>query len=508
MTANGERVIVLGPFELDRDRCSLTRNGVPVAIGARALDVLVALASAGGGTVSKGELLKQAWHGLTVDENNLQVQISALRKAMGEGWIVTVSGRGYRLAAPSPGPDPLSGITGDRGKPSIAVLPFVNMSGDAEQEHFADGVSEDIITALSRVRSFFVIARNSSFTYKGRSVDVRQAGRELGVRYVLEGSVRRDRNRIRITAQLIDAESGNHILAEQHDRDLADMFAVQDEITRALVTALAPAISLAERQRAMQKPPDSLSAWEAYQRALSSWSLGADLSACRDFLRRAVVLDPRFEPAHSILALAHLSGAAVGAGPPFQQGIVQAHTEARIALELDPGSALAHALLAWVFSFQGDAAVAMEEADTAISLNQNEPQGHLIKGRLLTFAGRYAEARHCLDAALQLDPRGMIAPSVIVHRLYCSYLGGDYLVAEAIAHRAIRAAPEFPRPHPWLAASLGQLGRTKEARQALDAAVAVSPAFFDFITARRPPWFRPEDHEHLLAGLRKAGWRG
>jgi adenylate cyclase len=508
VTAGEDRAIVLGPFRLDRHRRSLTRDGVPLAVGARALDVLMALASAGGETVSKDVLLKQAWHGLAVDENNLQVQISALRKAMGEGWIVTVSGRGYRLAAPPASATAPSEANGDRGKPSIAVLPFVNLSGDVSQEYLADGVSEDLIAALSRVRSFFVIARNSSFTYKGRSVDVRQVGHELGVRYVLEGSVRRSHDRLRITAQLIDAERGNHILAEQHDRDVGDVFTMQDDITRALVTALAPAISLAERQRAMRKPPENLTAWEAYQRALSHWSLRPDLSSCREFLQRAITLDGRFEPAHSRLALVHLGEAAVGAGLPLQEAIVRAHAAARTALELDPESALAHAILAWVFSFQGDPAVAMDEAEIAISLGPNEPQAHLIKGRLLTFGGKYAEAWHCLDAALWLDPRGAVAPSVMIHRLYCHYLAGDYLAAEAVAHRLIRASPELPRPYPWLAAALGQLGRTEQARGILDTATAVSPAFVDFISASRPPWFQPHDHEHLLTGLRKAGWRG
>ena len=199
------------------------------------------------------------------------------------------------------------------GKPSIAVLPFANMSGDTDQEYFADGMAEEITTALSRVRSFFVIARNSSFTYKGRAVDVREVGRELGVRYVVEGSVRREGNRIRITAQLIDAETGNHIWAERYDRDLADIFAVQDEITRAMVTALAPAISQAEQQRALQRPPDTLSAWEAYQRALSHWSKFDDLSTAREFLQRAVALDPHFASAHAMLAARHLGEISLGA---------------------------------------------------------------------------------------------------------------------------------------------------------------------------------------------------
>ena len=198
-------------------------------------------------------------------------------------------------------------------KPSVAVLPFTNMSGDPEQEFVADGIAEDVITALSRYPSLFVIARNSCFTYKGHSVDVKQVGRELGVRYVLEGSMRKAGNRIRVTAQLIEAGTGNHVWAERYDRDLADIFAVQDEITHALTIALTPAIADAELRRAIRKPPESLDAWAAYQRGL--WHLSKadpeEDTIAQNFLRQAIHLDPHFAPGYSALALAQLQGAAV-----------------------------------------------------------------------------------------------------------------------------------------------------------------------------------------------------
>jgi adenylate cyclase len=391
-------------------------------------------------------------------------------------------------------------------KPSIAVLAFANMSGDPEQEYFSDGIAEDIITELSRNRLLFVIARNSTFTYKGHAVDTRQIARELGVRYLVEGSVRRDGNRIRITAQLIDAEIGSHIWAERYDRDIADIFAVQDEITLAIVAALGPAISHAEQQRAMQRPPDSLSAWEAYQRALSHW--GEDHAAARKFLQRAAALDPRFAPAHSALASGYLGESSLGFRS-LQEGVPLAEAEARTALGLDPESALAHAVLAWVFGFQGDRVSALEEAEAAIALNPNDPQGHMIKGRILVFSGQHAEARASLATALRLDPRGPTASGVMMHRLIGSYFERDYVASEAMARRTIRTYPQLPRPHPWLAATLGQLGRADEARAALDTAIAASPSYFGFITRSRPPYYhRVEDHEHLLDGLRKAGWQG
>jgi adenylate cyclase len=392
-------------------------------------------------------------------------------------------------------------------KPSIAVLAFANMSSDPEQEYFSDGIAEDIVTELSRDGSLFVIARNSGFSYKGRAVDVKQIARELGVRYLLEGSVRRNGTQIRVNAQLIEAATGNHIWAERYDRAVEAVFAVQDEITTAVVHALLPAVANAERQRAMRKAPDSLSGWEAWQRALWHWS-GGDLANSREFLQRAIVLDPRFAPPHALLAWLYLSEATTGVGPPWAETLTLAQAAARTAVELDQGSAIAHAMLAWVLDHQGQSGPALDEAETAIALNPNDPQGYLSKGHILQLSGRPGEARNPLATALRLDPRGPVAGVVLFKLASCAYFERDYIAAETLGRRVIRGWPEFPRTYPWFAAVLGQLGRTGEARAALDAAIAVSPLYFKFITGHRPPYYRPEDHEHLLEGLRKAGWAG
>ena len=227
------------------------------------------------------------------------------------------------------------------------MLPFANMSGDPEQEFFADGIAEDIITALSRYPSLFVIARNSCFTYKGRAVDVKQVGRELGVRYVLEGSVRKSGNRIRVTAQLVEAETGNHVWAERYDRDLADIFAVQDEITEAVTIAIAPAIAEAEQQRAMRKPPGSLDAWAAYQRGL--WHLSKvtaeDNAIAEKFFQQAIDLDPSFAGGYSGLALAQLQAAAVYQTLDLVEAQSSAETLARRAVALDGADAEARSCL-------------------------------------------------------------------------------------------------------------------------------------------------------------------
>ena len=393
-------------------------------------------------------------------------------------------------------------------KPSIAVLAFANLSSDPEHEYLSDGMADDIITDLSQDRSLFVIARNSSFTYKGRSVDVKQIGRELGVRYVLEGSTRRNGGQIRVNAQLIEAETGNHIWAARYDRAVDAVFAVEDEITAAVTRAIHPAIGHAERQRAVQRPPETLSAWESWHRGLWSFAKGDDLSGTRYFLERALALDPRFAPVHAMLAFLITAETTRGIGQPLGESLKLAEAEARTAVDLDPRSAIAHAMLAWVFDVQGDWAPALEEAEIAISLNPNDPWGYLSKGHNLMYSGRSADAREPLSVALRLDPRGPTALTVMHQRAVGYYFERDFVEAEAMARRAIREFPGNARPHIVFAASLGQLGRTEEARTALEAAIVASPSLFRHTTDSRPSSYRPQDHEHLLDGLRKAGWTG
>src|SRR5438045_456397 len=234
-------------------------------------------------------------------------------------------------------------------KPSIAVLPFQNMSSDPEQDFIADGIAEDIITALSRYPSLFVIARNSCFTYKGRALDVKQVGRELGVRYVLEGSLRKSGNRIRVTAQLVEAETGNHVWAERYDRDLTELFTVQDEITQAVTIAVAPAIAEAEQQRAMRKPPESLDAWNAYQRGL--WHLSRvtveDFAVAQKLFERGIEADPTFGGCYSGLALARLQASAIYQSLDATGAQSSAEALARQALSCDTADAEARSCLGW-----------------------------------------------------------------------------------------------------------------------------------------------------------------
>jgi adenylate cyclase len=395
-------------------------------------------------------------------------------------------------------------------KPSLAVLPFANMSNDPEQEFFSDGIAEDIITALSRYPSLFVIARNSCFTYKGRAVDVKQVGRELGVRYVLEGSMRKAGNRIRVTAQLVETETGKHVWAERYDRDLADIFAVQDEITEAVTIAIAPAIARAEQQRAMRKSPESLDAWGAYQRGLSELiNFTADANAAAEkFFEQAIRLDPTFSGGYVGLAYAKFQFARLQRRG-LSEALSSIKTLARRAITLDSSDAGARSCLSWAFHIEGDQESAIAEAERALALCPNLGSAHRNLGAALLFSGRPREGLASLEAALRLDPRNeRVLPHHLLRVAIALYYAREYESAVEAAKRAIRAYPDFPfAPYQWVAAALGQLERTEEARAALEKAIAVTPAAFDPF-ADRPPWIRPEDRVHLLEGLRKAGWEG
>ena len=396
-------------------------------------------------------------------------------------------------------------------KPSVAVLPFSNMSGDPAQEFVADGIAEDVITALSRYPSLFVIARNSCFTYKGRAVDVKQVGRELGVRYVLEGSLRKAGNRIRVTAQLVEAETGKHVWAARHDRDLADIFALQDEITEAVTVAIAPAVAGAEQQRALRKPPQSLDAWATYQRGL--WHFGKftvdDNEVAQRFFQQSIDLDPTFTGGYWGLAAAlwYASNIFLVGRQIETPNAVEAL--ARRAVALDGSDAEARSWLGIFLFVGGDYKGALTEIERGLTLSPNLAFAHGALGFALIWSGQPKEGLASLEKCRRLDPRDPSVGVYLVQFAVGHYYSGDYEAAVEAAEQAIRSNPDFPTSHFWLPAALGQLGRTADAKEALERAIAVSPGHFDLWVRQRMPLFRrPEDYAHMLEGMRKAGWEG
>ncbi|QDW37829.1 adenylate/guanylate cyclase domain-containing protein [Bradyrhizobium sp. KBS0727] len=394
-------------------------------------------------------------------------------------------------------------------KPSIAVLPFQNMSGDPEQEYFADGMVEDIITEMSRIRWLFVIARNSTFTYKGHAVAVKQVARELGVRYVLEGSVRKGGNRVRVTAQMIDATSGAHIWAERYDRDLSDIFAVRDEITASVAGDIEPALAEAEQQRVLRKPPERLDAWEAYQRGL--WHFNKyrpeENQTAQTFFRQAIALDPNFAPGHYGNALALQWGIWHFSSRPFLEVQETAREEAQIAVSLDDKDAMAHAVLAHMMMWGGQWEAAIAEARTAVALNPNSAFVISMLGCVLGFGGYREEALERLQQAMRASPHDPLIWLWSIWRALLQFFSRDFVAALQTLRQVVRLRPSYAPPFEYVAASLAYLGQLDEAREALE---RVPPQSAEQLRRwqQRPPWMRPEDYAlrvegvHLAAGVR------
>jgi adenylate cyclase len=396
-------------------------------------------------------------------------------------------------------------------KPSIAVLPFDNLSGDTDQDYIADGIAEDLITALSHIRWMFVTARNSTFAYKGQSPDVRQVGQELGVRYVLEGSVRTGGKRVRISAQLIDASTGNHVWAERYDRELIDLFDLQDEITETLVAALQTEVGGFESERAHRKPPENLDAWESYQRGLwHLWRINAEdlAEACRLF-QRASDLDPNFAQPVAAMGYTLFAQIVFSYADRPSETLQQALMFANKAIALDDKEAMAHFALGRVHAMQGEYDAAIAELRTAIDLNPSLALAHFGLGLTLLLTEQLDEVISECDTAIRLSPRDPVIWAFFNLRAWARFLLQDYEAAVQDAQRSIRHPAAAYYPHAILASALALLGRRDEAKIALDKLLEIKPDFspdalLTALSPLNPEAVRPR-FKTVFDGLRKAG---
>ena len=391
-------------YALDPGTRELRCGGELVPLEPQVFDLLVFLIENRARVVSKDDLMAAVWRGRIVSESTLTSRINAARKAVGDSGdeqvlIRTIARKGFRFVGalsdePAPLPvKPARPAFPSPERPSIAVLPFVNMSGDPEQDYFSDGISEDIITALSKLRWFFVIARNSSFIYKGKAVHLKQVAEELGVRYVMEGSVRKIGDRVRITAQLNDVVTGSHLWAERYDRDLADVFAVQDEITEAIVAAIEPQLYAAENFHARRKAPDSLDAWDLVMRALSHyWRVTRpDNVVAQALLEKAISIDPSYGQALGVLATSYMFTAHMG-WMDMATAMAKAESAALAAIRADSEDPWAHNALGHVYLFARRFDDSLAEFETALRLNPNFALTQGYYGLSLAYSGRWQEA--------------------------------------------------------------------------------------------------------------------
>ena len=390
-------------------------------------------------------------------------------------------------------------------RPAVAVLPFANMSGDPEQEYFVDGLTEDIITALAAWRNFPVIARNSTFAYKGTSADVRQAARELGARYVLEGSVRKAGMRVRVTAQLIDATSGHHLWAERLDRDLEDVFELQDELTRRIATTIVPELQRIERKRSVSKSTENLNAWDLYLRGTAALqdSTGEGNARARELFERAIELDPKYSEAHAALGQSHLRDILMECAGSREESLAKAFEAARRAVALNDTSSYAHVILAQAYLWRNEHELAVAETRRAAELNPYDAEIMHSLGNRFDLAGD-PDGISLMEQAQQLNPQD---PQRHMHLCFLAraYLNArQYEKAVEVARNSALRRPDYPHAHYILAIALGHLGRHEEARAALHECERLHSGF----VKKRDNWQPypdPASNDHLRDGLRKAG---
>ncbi len=418
--------------------------------------------------------------------------------------------RVYRIAIKGPSPAPTPAATRLLplpDKPSIAVLPFDNLSGDEEQEFFADGMAEDIITSLSRYRSLFVIARNSTFAYKGQSPDLRELSRDLGVRYVLEGSVRKVGARIRVTAQLIEGATGNHIWAERYDRELNDIFAVQDEITQAIVAAIGPEINQAERERAQRLAPENLAVWESYQRGL--WHIyrfnREDNAEAQQLFKRAVAAAPNFAPAQSGLTHALYFSFMHGYAENRPATLVEAYDAGRQAVAADERDADAHFALGRILYLRHDLDTSIAEFEVAIAHNPNFAHAHIGLGTALLYAGLFDRAVESCDLAVRLSPNDPLLWLTLTVKGLALICSGQYEEAAEATRQATRHPNAAWTAPCILASALGHLGETARAEAALADVLRVKPDLDADHLRQILPFRDPAHLDNIVDGLRKAG---
>jgi TolB-like protein len=493
--------LAFGPFVLDPARGVLRRDGAAVALGQRALAVLTALAEAPGRTVGKADLLERAWPGTIVEEGNLTAQIAALRKALGaeRDWILTVPRVGYRLALPAPAtPDPAI-------IPSLAVLPFANLGGDPEQDWFSDGVVDDIITALSRFRSFAVVARSSSFAYKGRAADVRQVAAELGVRYVLEGSVRRAGDTLRITAQLVDGTTGAHLWAERFDGAAAAAVELQDGVAATVAMQVERHVNDAETTRAHAERPGGASAHDVVLHAMTWTKAAAENAAAYAELTAALRREPD-NPHLLSHAAATLEQRIAMGWPPFgpddrercrelaRRGLLNAAGDAKVMADCGM------ALLQGAREYDWGLAV----LESALAANPNDERVVVRTGVAHLHCGDIEQALACFHRAYRLS-RGWAAGASLTGIAHAHLVLGNHAEARDWATRSLAANPAYDPTFWMLIAANAHLGRMDEARRHLAEFRRLAPDV-TVASIRAGQCARdPGRIEPILDGLRRAG---
>jgi len=529
--ADGLKMFRFGEYTLDVVRGCLRTADRDIELRPKSFEVLRYLVENAGRLVTRDELIKTVWPNVVVTDDSLMQCVSEVRHAIADDRqtiIKTVPRRGYRFMAPvlhAGAPRPALSLTespqaasdsaprsqSSLDRPSVAVLPFANLSSDPQQDYFSDGITEDITTELSRFSELMVIARNSAFQYKGKAVDIRQVGRELNTRYVLEGSVRRSGDRVRIAAQLIDAMTGAHRWGERYDRELHDIFAVQDEVARAIVVILAAHVKRAEIERALLKPPAAWEAYEYYLRGTEAFFLHrsrrtkASLNDARRLLEQSLAIDPEYARAYAMLSWTQIQAY----NGPFDgdylspAALDRALELAETAVHLDPLLPQARAQLGAILIYKSQHDAGIAEFERAFALNPNFIDHRYA--RSLMYAGEPSRAIEVLNANMRLDPfQPLIYATGWLGQAY--YLLKRYEEAVRLLRECVSRLPNQQWPHLGLACAYAQSGQLEEAKAEAAEVLRINPGFTIESYKRLLVVHKyPKDAEHILDGLRKSG---
>jgi TolB-like protein/tetratricopeptide (TPR) repeat protein len=516
-------------YAIDTDRRELHRGADVVSVAPQVFDLLDYLIRNRELVVSKDDLIKAIWNGRSVSDAALTTRLNVARSAIGDSGdeqrlIKTLPRKGFRFVGQvreAQGPAGAT-VTGNLeevpktalplpDKPSIAILPFTNLSSDPEQEYFADGMVDDIITALSRFKALFVIARSSSFTYKGRAVDVKQVGRELGVRYVLEGSVRKGANRVRITGQLVDTSTGAHLWADRFDGGLGDIFDLQDQVTESVVGAIAPAVEKAEIERAKRKPTDSLDAYALYLRGLDRFYQGvASRQANEEALRlfnRAIELDPDFASAYGRAAFCYVWAKGNGWISDTANEIAEVKRLAQRAVELGKDDAIALAAGGWALAYVvRDLEVGAALIDRALVLNSNSAGAWYYGGWVKILLGEPELAIERFARVMRLSPLDPLVTGMQAGTAHAHFFLGRYDEAASWAAMALQGNPDFKLGLRIDAASNAMAGRPELAHKAMARLRQLNPTLrVSTLKGVVGPYRHAEDLSRYEEGLRQAG---
>ncbi len=478
-----------GPFHLDASLAILMRGSQPVGIGHRGIALLQLLLDRANQPVTKEMLFERAWPGLAVEDSNLTVQIASVRKALeevgGAGWIETLPRRGYRYVGPPVITRQLDGDTAEAPsplelpvKPSVVVLPFANLGDDPEQAYFTDGMVDDIITGLSRIKWLFVIGRGTTFSYKGRTVDPRQVGLELGVRYLLGGSVRKAVDRIRVNCQLVDAASGAQVWSERYDRKLDDVFALQDEIACSVVAAMEPGLQRAEIERVRRKRPDSLDAYELVLKAQPDVDLGMpeQVTGALLSLEHTLMLLPTYALAHANAAMCHHCLFLRAGLREENRAASLRHADAAMTFGQDDARALT--LAGFSVGMDGhDRAGAFTAFEAALALSPSCALTYILGSVVAGWAGEAERAIDWGERGMRLSPFDPWAFAAYDAQALGHFHRGRYEDAANAAHKSNRANPAHSITYVQLAAALAKLGRLPEARTAAARVLQLHPTF-------------------------------